>query len=258
MGAGTTTWDPEQYLRFADERLRPAADLVARVPLDKPEAIWDLGCGHGAPTTLLAARWPEAAIHGLDSSPEMLQVARERQPGIDWVQGDIADWEPEAPVDLIFANAVLHWLDGHAMLLPRLAGYLAPGGVLAVQMPRNHGEPSHRRLFETARSPRWANRVAHLIRPAPVLDPDEYREVLRPLASALDVWEAVYREELEGDEAVANWTKGSVVRPFLDALGEDGEAFFAEYAARVRPDYPRGPAGTTPLAYRRLFIVATA
>lgn len=250
-----TAWDPTQYEVFADHRMRPARDLVDRIPARSPGIVWDLGCGTGRPTLLLAKRWPRAAITGLDSSPEMLGRAR-RHEQIAWVQGDIESWEPPQAPDLIFSNAALHWIDDHPPLFTRLISFLGPGGTLAIQMPRNHTEPSHRRLFETARSERWSSLVGHLVRESPVLTADEYHRLLRPLTSHLDVWETAYQQALQGDDAVAEWTKGSVVRPYLDALGPAADEFYDDYAARLRGDYPTDADGTTLFRFRRLFIVA--
>ncbi len=250
-----TTWDPEQYLTFADLRMRPALDLIGRIPEDSPSQVWDLGCGTGAVTAVLAARWPEAAVHGLDSSPQMLERAAENS-GIEWVSGTIEEWRPAAPIDVIFSNAALHWLGDHERLFPSLVGFLSDEGILAVQMPRNHGEASHRVLFETARSRRWKTRLAHLVRANPVATPEEYHEMLSPLAGAVDVWETIYQQALAGEDAVAQWTRGSVIRPYLDALGSDAADFFAEYAEALRPHYPARADGTTLFSFRRLFIVA--
>jgi trans-aconitate 2-methyltransferase len=251
-----TTWDPTQYLRFSDHRLRPAIDLVGRIDHPSPKRIADLGCGAGGPTMLLAERWPAASITAIDSSPDMLAHAPNHD-HIDWVEGDIETWDPPSPQDVLFSNATIHWLDDHDRVFPRLMAHLAPDGVLAIQMPRNHAEPSHRRLAETARSPRWAERFEHLLREYPVHDPAEYHAILRPLATSLDVWETIYQQELTGENAVANWAKGSVVRPFLHALGDDAEDFFADYAERLRDDYPVQSDGVTLFPFRRLFIVAT-
>ena len=155
-----SSWDPGAYLDFADQRCRPSRDLIERIPEMEPEVIWDLGCGTGDVTRLIAARWQGASTSGLDSSPGMLKEAR-RFPGIDWIERDIAAWEPSAPVDLIVATASLQWVPGHEALFPRLVAALRPSGVLAVQMPRNFAEPSHTLLAETAASPKWVRRRDH-------------------------------------------------------------------------------------------------
>jgi trans-aconitate 2-methyltransferase len=245
-------WDPARYLEFAGPRLRPAVDLVARIDAD-PQLAWDLGCGTGMVTAILADRWPTARIHGLDSSPEMLAAARGRE-DIDWVLGDIAEWEPDTPVDVVTCNAVLQWVDGHLDVLPRLASHTR---ILAVQMPRNFDAPSHVMLAETALSDRWRDRVGHLHRPRPVASAEEYYDALAPIVSRIDIWETEYVHVLEGDDPVARWVSGTVARPFVEALGPDGEAFLGDYAARVRGAYPRRPDGTTLFPFRRIFFVAS-
>jgi trans-aconitate methyltransferase len=155
----TPGWDPAKYLEFAGPRLRPALDLLARVPLGAPATVYDLGCGAGNVTRLLAERWPAAAVTGVDGSPAMLRTAREAAPAVTWEEADLGTWHPTRPADLLFSNAALHWLDDHARLFPRLIGDLAPGGVLAVQMPRNHGAPSHTEMVAAAEAGPWRERL---------------------------------------------------------------------------------------------------
>ena len=253
------TWDPTQYLKFAAPRLRPALDLLARVDAEAPAGVYDLGCGTGAATRLLAARWPAAAVTGVDSSPEMLSRARREEGGatIAWVESDLAGWAPSDAADVLFSNAALHWLEGHERLFPRLVGCLRPGGVLAVQMPRNHQSPSHTCMVEAARAGPWRARLEPVLRPAPVEAADAYYAILAPLAVDVDIWETEYIHVLDGENPVVEWTKSTALRPLLDAL-EDGErdGFLAEYAARLAAAHPRRPDGTTLFPFRRLFIVA--
>lgn len=234
-------------------------DLIRAIPDIDPATIWDLGCGTGAITRMLAARWPDANVHGLDSSESMLAEATDGDPDatVSWVVGDISDWSPETPIDLVFANASLHWVDDHDTLFSNLVGQLSQGGVLAVQMPRNFGEPSHQVLYEVARRPRWEARVGHRAGWCPVDEPSRYFDRLSPLCSDVDLWETEYFQGLHGEDAVAEWVKGTAARPFLDDLGDEGEAFFAEYAAAVRSHYPRRSNGSTLLPFRRLFLIAT-
>ncbi|HEY0714735.1 MAG TPA: methyltransferase domain-containing protein, partial [Polyangia bacterium] len=126
-----STWNDEQYLKFADERTRPAIELLARVPLTNAERVADYGCGPGNSTALLIERFAGAEVIGIDNSAEMLARARRDHPTGQWVQADIASYEPAAPLDLLFANAALQWLPDHATLFPRLLQQVRPGGVLA-------------------------------------------------------------------------------------------------------------------------------
>jgi trans-aconitate 2-methyltransferase len=253
----TATWDPAQYLKWSDHRLRPAVDLLQRVPLAGPARVVDLGCGTGNVTALLRARWPAAHVTGIDGSSAMLERARASDPGVEWQEADVATWAPPAPVDVLFSNATLHWLDDHDRLFPRLLTAVAPGGALAVQMPRNFGEPSHTSIHDLAREPRWRDRLEKLVRPEPTKPPAFYWDVLAPRVRTLDVWETVYTQALTGDNPVADFVKGSWLKPFLDALDvADRPVFEAAYRGRVGHAYPSRADGTTLFPFRRLFIVA--
>jgi trans-aconitate 2-methyltransferase len=253
----TSRWNPSIYLKFAGERLRPALDLVARIDMDAPGAIIDLGCGAGNVTRLLAERWPGSVVTGVDSSAEMLAEARARQPDLGWIEADLAAWSPERPVDVLFSNAALHWLDDHQALFPRLVQGLRPGGILAVQMPRNHDQPSHQAMVTAAEAGPWYDRLRPHLRTRPVAPPDAYADILCPVSSFIDIWETVYWHVLEGDNPVVEWTKGTALRPLLGALhGEERTAFLGDYAARVEHAYPRRDDGSTLFPFRRLFIVA--
>lgn len=253
------SWDPAQYLKFAGHRLRPAVDLLNRVDADAPAEVYDLGAGTGNVTRLLAARWPGARVTGVDASAEMLAKATADAPGIAWERADLAAWRPPRPADVIFSNAALHWVGDHARLFPALLGALAPGGVLAVQMPRNFGAPSHTAIAEAARSGPWRVRLEPLLRPAPVASPARYFDLLAPRAAEVDIWETEYVHVLEGQDPVKEWTKGTWLRPLLDALDEpERSRFEARYAELVAAAYPPRSDGRTLFPFRRLFIVATA
>jgi trans-aconitate 2-methyltransferase len=188
----------------------------------------------------------------------MLAEAAKIAPGIRWVEGDLRHWAAEPPADLVFSNAALHWLDDHASLFPRLVAQLEPGGVLAVQMPRNHGAPSHTAMVQAALDGPWRTRLEPLLRRAPTAPPDVYHDILAPLVSQLDIWETEYLHVLEGANPVVEWTKGSALRPLLDALDPSDRAdFLAAYARLAAAAYPRRPDGRTLFPFRRLFLVAT-
>jgi trans-aconitate 2-methyltransferase len=252
------TWDPRQYLKFTDHRLRPALDLLAQIQLDDPRIVFDLGCGPGNITRLLAERWPGAQVVGLDSSAAMLAKARQEAPAVTFVEADINNWTAPLPPQLLFSNATLHWLDGHAKLLPRLLQQLTSGGVLAVQMPRNHDAPSHLLMTAAAEDGPWRLRLAdvrHVLRS--VESPDAYYRTLAPIARRIDIWETEYLHVLEGENPVVEWTKGTGLRPYLDALDEpDRSGFIAAYSARIAAAYPKQADGRTLLPFRRIFLIA--
>ena len=252
------TWDPAEYLKFADHRLRPALDLLAQIPLDSPSTVYDLGCGPGNITRLLAARWLDAAVTGVDSSSEMLARASQEAPEVRLLQADIAQWSPPFPADLLFSNATMHWLDDHRRLLPRLVGQLTPGGVLAIQMPCDRDAPCHRLIDATASDGPWQSRLSQ-VRPIfrSVESAAVYYQILAPLVRRVDIWESEYLHVLEGDNPVFDWTKGTALRPYLDVLDEsDRGAFLAAFATRISAAYRKQPDGRTLLPFRRIFLIA--
>jgi trans-aconitate 2-methyltransferase len=252
------TWNPKTYLAFGDERTRPAAELVARISKEHPKRIADLGCGPGNSTSLLAARWPDAELDGIDNSPAMLATARKSGIRARWIEADVSSWTPDEACDLIYSNATLQWVSNHETLVPRLVSFLAPGGVLAFQVPRNFDLPSHAIAQELARDPRWADKLARVRDWWTVREPAEYFEILEPLAHRIDIWETRYLQTLVGADAVYRWVLGTGLRPFVDALeGEEREAFLAEYRSRAARAYPQRASGITLFPFLRLFCVAT-
>jgi trans-aconitate 2-methyltransferase len=249
------------YLRYAGERARPFIDLLGRVHADAPSTVVDMGCGEGTMTATLAERWPGARVTGVDSSPEMLAAAATSAvPGrVEFAEGDVLEWTPDGPVDVVLSNAVLHWLPGHDRLLTRWAGWLRPGGWLAVQVPGNFRAPTHALLADLCRSPRWSSLLADAApRPDAVLEPTGYFDVLAAAGLAPDVWETTYLHVLTGTDPVLGWVRGTVLRPVLAVLDDEDAAaeFTAEYAAALRGAYPARPDGTTMLPFRRVFAVA--
>lgn len=246
------TWNPAQYLKFSGTRTRAAADLLARVTLDAPASVVDLGCGPGNSTALLAARWPAAKVTGVDSSREMIEAARAAMPGLAWVEGNAAAWKPEAPVDLLFANAVLHWLPDHEALLPKLMGRLAPGGILAVQMPMNFDAPAYRLIRELAGKPEDSGGWR------PPLDPQSYYRILAPHAASVDLWESEYQQVMAGVEDILEWAKGTVLLPYLQGLDPvESSSLMNRYREGLAKLYPAQPDGKVLFPFKRLFFVAT-
>lgn len=253
-------WDPKQYNRFEAQRDRAALDLLVRLPEEfAPTEIWDLGCGAGQHAALLKRRHPEARVHGMDSSAAMLEQARALSAEVDWSVGDIASWAPSRPVDLILANASLQWLPDHAALFAHLAGTLASGGLLAVQMPMAWETRHHTIMRETATEGPWAPLLAGVDTIAPLLPAEAYYEALAPLCDDIDIWSTSYLHVLTGDDAVLEWMKGTALRPYLTALAGDPpvrDAFLEALGQRLSAAFPRRAQGQTLLPFPRLFLVA--
>jgi trans-aconitate 2-methyltransferase len=247
-------WDPKTYLAFADERTRPAGELLARIALDKPARVVDLGCGPGNSTALLKDRWPQADVLGVDSSPQMIETAEKSGIAARWEIADIANWTPDKPFDVVFSNATYQWLGAHEVLLPRLMRFVAPGGVFAFQVPNNMNAPSHVLMREVAAASPYAAKLRN-VRAVAVESPARYFDILSPHAP--DIWTTEYLHVLEGEDAVFKWVSGTGLRPYLDALfGDERADFIVRYKAALNAAYPRRDDGRTLFPFSRLFAVA--
>jgi trans-aconitate 2-methyltransferase len=252
-------WSAKQYTIFEDERTRPVRDLVSALPDIEARAIVDLGCGPGNSTEVLAARFPDAAICGLDSSPDMIETARRRLPRAQFSVGRIEAWTDAGPFDVILANAVLHWIPNHRTLLPELVARLVTAGALAIQMPDNLEVPAHQLMREVAAAGPWAEILsAASAARTPIESANWYYELLRPVCSAVEVWRTTYYHALAGGPAaIVEWFKGSGLRPFLEPLDAPLRAAYLErYTAAVARAYPTLTDGSVLLPFPRLFMVA--
>jgi trans-aconitate 2-methyltransferase len=253
------TWNPAQYLKFDDERTRPCRDLVARIRLPAPRRVIDLGCGPGNSTQVLAERWPDADVTGLDSSEEMLRRASEKYPHQKWELGEIDQWTPPQPYDLVFSNAAYQWVPDHARVMPHLLQQVIPGGVLAFQVPANLDAPAHESMRRVAASPAWQPYFPEKIREWHAHQAAFYCDALAGASSHLDIWTTEYLHILEGPEAIVEWYKGTGLRPFLDRLSEETirEKFLADYLREIEIAFPRQSDGRVLFPFLRLFVIAT-
>ncbi|HEY2251594.1 MAG TPA: trans-aconitate 2-methyltransferase [Planctomycetaceae bacterium] len=254
-------WDADQYLRFAEERTRPCRDLVARIAIPSSRRVIDLGCGPGNSTQVLAERWPEAALTGLDSSIEMIAAARRAAPIRNWLVADISTWTASNSGlwDVVFSNAALQWVPDHPRLFPQLLTLVAPGGALAVQVPNNIDAPAHVAARSVAASSAWRSRFpAGGVREWHVHDAGFYYDLLAPRAARIDLWETEYLHILPGPEAIVEWYKGTGLRPFLEVLSspEERQDFVAAYLEAIRDAYPARADGHVLFPFRRLFLIA--
>lgn len=254
------SWSAKQYVTFEDERTRPARDLLAAISTADAQTVVDIGCGPGNSTELLVQRFPAAKVRGLDSSADMIDAARQRLPQVQFDVAEINEWADAGPFDVIFANAVLQWVPDHATLLPALASKLSAGGSLAIQMPDNLNEPSHRLMREVAANGPWASKLTGAAgQRTDMASASEYFSMLRPHCARVDVWRTTYHHQLSGGAAgVVEWFKGSGLIPFLSPLTEEERAqYLQHYLAAVAEAYPALADGSVLLPFPRLFIVAT-
>ena len=262
------SWCAGQYLAFEDERTRPARDLLAAIPRAQVGVAIDLGCGPGNSTELIAARFPTARITGIDSSADMVAAARARLPTARIEIDDVRAWALRAwaddagagsqAADLIFANAVLQWVPGHAELFPALAARLCPGGWLAVQVPDNLDEPAQKLMRETADDGPWREKLANADGSRVRIESAAwYYRLLRESCSRVDVWRTTYHHPLAGPDAIVEWFKGTGLLPFLAPLDSVERAdYLFRYTRAIERAYPTSSDGTVLLPFPRLFIVA--
>lgn len=256
MSAGD--WDPASYDTFATARQRPAADLLAAIADTRISTVTDLGCGSGLSTELLAARWPGASITGIDRSTSMLYKARTRLPDLRFTQADIGTYHSEIPQDLLFANASLHWLGDHTALLPSLLTHLRSGGVLAIQMPDNLREPSHRLMDDVAQDMELGTAPDATGQRQPLLTAEQYYDLLVPLCDRIDIFTIHYCHPLDSPEAIATWFASTGLKPYIDDLKpSQREGFLCRYEEALRSVYPPRVDGKVLLRLPRLFIIAT-
>ena len=253
-------WDPDQYRRYADERSRPFGDLVARLAPPDPQRVLDLGCGDGALTATLSARWTDATVIGVDSSADMIRSAQARATDrLAFRQADVARLDVDRAADVVVSNAMFQWVPDHLDVLRRWAGALAAGSWFAFQVPGNFDAPSHRLLRELAGVRRWARLLpADLLRhDDAVATPADYADLFLDAGWRVDAWETTYVHLLSGTDPVLEWVRGTGLRPLLAALPADEiDDFVAAYAQLLRTAYPPRHDGITAFEFRRIFCVA--
>ncbi len=252
------TWDSELYLRYEKERTQPSLDLVWRIPLEAPREIIDLGCGPGNSTRVLSQRWPDAHLVGLDSSPAMIERARQRSLNAEWRVAEMQTWSEPNRFDLIFANASLHWIADHEMLTRRLLKSLKPEGILAFQLPALYHQPASQAVNELAKSPSWQAYRLHERYPFWVHQPGEYYDWLAPLSRHLEIWETVYFHEMENHQQIIEFYSSTGLKPYLDGLPSEAlrERFKAEAEDAYRVLFPARTNGQVLFPFRRLFVIA--
>jgi trans-aconitate 2-methyltransferase len=221
------SWDPNQYERFKDERAQPFRDLAALVEPRPHMRIADLGCGTGELTRELHEQLAAEETLGIDNSESMLSKAIPSAT-LRFELGEIATFTSDRPFDLIFSNAALHWVPDHEHLFARLAALISPHGQLAIQMPANHDHPSHRIAADLAPSFGISPTLN-------VLPPERYAALLHHLGFVRQhVRLQVYGHVLPSSSDVVEWTKGTTLTPYREALSpERYDEFLAEYTRRV-------------------------
>ncbi|MDR3552722.1 MAG: methyltransferase domain-containing protein [Clostridia bacterium] len=254
-----TDWDSSKYLKFGNERTQPAIDLVNRIHLEKPEKILDIGCGPGNSSEVLAQRYPDADILGIDNSPAMIEAARVQYPDIRFMQCDanrnlrILDRD----FDIVFSNACIQWIPGHDTLLKNMMYLLKPGGVIAIQTPMNYQEPIHQIIKEISTSHKWSCKFENP-RIFYNLTQSEYYDLLSNIASDFCMWQITYFHRMKSHSDIMEWYRATGLRPYLNVLSEtDRSNFEKDIYDELIVAYPKQNNGEIIFRFPRFFFTAT-
>ena len=251
-------WNSAQYLKFKSQRTQPAIDLAARIDIENPLDMIDIGCGPGNSTRVLKKRFPNARVIGADYSKNMLEAAKRDNPGCDFIRldagGDLSDLAEK--FDVVFSNACIQWIPDHHKLLPNLFSMLKIDGVLAVQVPVNFEEPIHRIITKTAASPKWS-KVFSDPRIFFTLTEEEYFDILSGLTDDFELWKTVYFHRMPDVESIIEWYRSTGLKPYLDELSENGgNDFINDVRTELVREYPARKNGEIIFRFPRLFFMA--
>lgn len=251
-------WDSEQYLKFKNQRTRPAIDLVQRIEINNPQKILDIGCGPGNSTKVLKNAFPKAHILGIDSSENMIKKAKETYSDIEFRIMDITDEDQSLEnFDIIFSNACLQWIPNHKKLIPMIFSKLSKGGVLAVQIPMNFQEKLFTIMSETVHEDKW-DFSSIPAEPNTTLKCEEYFDILSSLTDNFDIWETVYYHNMPSVDSMVEWIKGTRLRPYLNALNSiDAKKLINEITEKASRVYTKQENGEIIFKFRRFFFTAT-
>jgi trans-aconitate 2-methyltransferase len=251
-------WNPEQYLKFKNERTQPSIDLVSRIRIEKAESIIDIGCGPGNSTQILHQRWPSAEIVGIDRSEEMIKKAREDYPQQKWFIADAASFQSDVLYDIVFSNAVLQWISHHEVLIPNLFRMVRNKGALAVQVPANNGSPLHKALLSVSRNDHWHRYTEGCEKLLHYQSSEYYYNLLTPLTSEIELWETTYYHVLPSHRGLIEWYKSTGMRPFLDRLPDEAnkKKFEKEVLEKCKDNYKIQNNGKILYPFNRIFFIA--
>ncbi len=253
-----TDWNPQLYLKFKDERTQPSIDLAARINIDSPERIIDIGCGSGNSTQVLCSRWPGSRVTGLDNSPAMIEKAKQDFPSQEWILSDPSYLSSGLKFDIVFSNAVIQWIPYHEQLIPLLFNSVKDNGALAVQIPIFRDMPLGKSIEKIADNPEWRDYTAGCSGLFTYHDYNFYYDILAERSGRIDIWETHYIHILDSDESVLEWIRSTGLKPYLDRLKDDGmkDKFTAAVLEEIRKNYPLQRNGKVLFPFKRLFFIA--
>lgn len=273
-------WNPSLYLRHGSSRLRPALDLLYQtcgMLKNSSESVCnvlDLGCGPGNITPYLCAAFPNAHIHGVDSSKSMIDTANSISLSLDQtkrVSFEVNTIEKlccqtDHQYDVVYSNASLHWTEKHRAIFTAIVNnLLKPGGILAVQMPDTRTQQSHLLMERAALRTGLLPKTSHVRIPRTEESPQFYYEMLFPICGELDLWSTEYVQQLSSSNStqhpVLEYTRSTGLMPILEALGgehsDDCKRYLAEYERLLAEEYPVIESSNTVIfPFKRFFLLA--
>lgn len=246
-------WNPDKYHQFQSERSAPFDDLLKLVDNRPGMKVVDLGCGTGELTRRLADSLPDSNVLGIDASPQMLERTGEYvRTGLRFELGDLA--ELDGQWDLIFSNAALQWAEDHARLIPNLFNHLSPGGQIVVQMPSNHGGPTHLTILDVAGREPFHTMLNGWTRQSSVLPIETYASLLfQEGAQEILTFDKIYPHVLENADAIIDWISGTALVPYFERLNSQKDEFLKALRQELNVAFPSEPVF---YPFRRTFFSA--
>lgn len=236
------SWNPKQYDIFKEERAQPFYDLMALLQPHNQAEVVDLGCGTGQLTAILHEHIGALHTVGIDTSVEMLRKAGIHSGnGLTFEMGDIEKWSTDKSLDIIFSNAAIQWCENHPSIFRKLKSSLRSNGQLAIQMPMNHGYPTHVLANKMSHEDHWSVLLdEHYEKQSNMLTVEQYAKLLFDLGfKEQKVFLRVYTHILESREDVIEWVKGTMLTHFKSRLKEsDYEKFLTEFRLRLFTELP--------------------
>lgn len=251
-------WNPQLYLKYKNERTQPSIDLVSRIDAENPEKIIDIGCGPGNSTRVLAQRWPESIITGLDNSPAMIEKAGMDYPDQEWILSDISGFETDIKYDIVFSNAAIQWIPGHENLLLKLFSFLSTGGALAIQIPQFNEMPLGKSLEKISGKIKWKELTHGCRELFTYHESGYYYDILAQSSNSIEMWETSYCHVMDSHESILEWIRSTGLKPYIDRMKDDfmKSEFEYEVLESIRQDYPEQKNGKVLFPFKRLFFIA--
>lgn len=247
-------WNADIYERYGKERLQPSIDLVNRIGSKQFKRILDVGCGTGMSTAALAENWSSSEIIGVDLSEEMLQKARESLTNVTFIQRDCSKPLSDMGIfDLIFSNAFLQWLSNQEEFISNSFDMLSAGGIFAAQIPLFDEMPASRCILNAEKY--LSDHFTGVAKPGS-RSPSEYYEIISKHTEKVAIWVTDYYHEMDSQENILDFLKGTALHPYMDILDEnDRNVFLSEVLNSLKRSYPCQQNGKVLFPFKRLFLV---